>query len=104
MPTTDSRPAGFYYTTEVLAEQSDSSQQHGPHVRNFLDCVKSRKRPHADIEDAHHTNTVCRLGNIAYRVGRVLHWDAGKEQVVGDAEANRLALGTYRAPWKPRGL
>jgi predicted dehydrogenase len=104
LPTTDSRQAGFYYTTEILPEVSDSSQQHGPHVRNFLDCVKSRKRPNADIEAGHATNTVCRLGNIAYRVGRALKWDAAKEQVVGDAQANRLALGTYRSPWKPRGI
>jgi predicted dehydrogenase len=103
-PTTDSRQPGFYYTTEILPELSDSSQQHGPHVRNFLDCVKSRKRPNADIEAGHHTNTVCRLGNIAYRVGRMLRWDAAKEQIIGDAQANRLALGSYRSPWKPRGL
>lgn len=100
----DSRPAGYYYTTEILAEQSDTSDQHGPHVRNFLDCVKSRKRPAADIEAGHYANTVCRLGNIAYRVGRRLQWDAAKEQVVGDAEANALVVGTYREPWKPRGL
>jgi predicted dehydrogenase len=100
----DSRQPGFYYTTEVLPEHSETSQQHGPHVRNFLDCVKSRKRPIADIEAGHYANTVCRLGNIAYRVGRRLQWDAEKEQVIGDAEANRLAIGTYRAPWVPKGL
>ncbi|HUG53973.1 MAG TPA: Gfo/Idh/MocA family oxidoreductase [Vicinamibacteria bacterium] len=104
LPTTDSRQTGFYYTTDVLPEASDSSQQHGPHVRNFLDCVKSRKRPHADIEAGHAANTVCRLGNIAYRVGRRLEWDAEKEQVAGDSEANRLAVGTYREPWVPTGL
>jgi predicted dehydrogenase len=103
-PTTDSRQTGFYYTTEILPEVSDSSQAHEPHVRNFVDCVKSRKRSNADVELAHATNTTCRLGNIAYRVGRTLHWDAGKEEVVGDPEANKLALGTYREPWKPKGL
>jgi predicted dehydrogenase len=103
-PTSDSRQPGYYYTTQILPEQSDTSQQHGPHVRNFLDCVKSRKRPNADIEDGHHANTLCRLGNIAYRVGRKLTWDGAREQVVGDDEANRLAIGTYRDPWKPRGL
>jgi predicted dehydrogenase len=103
-PTTDSRQPGFYYTTEVLPESSDSSQQHGPHVRNFLDCVKSRKRPNADIEDGHHANTLARLGNISYRVGRTLRWDAAREQVIDDPEAQKLAIGTYRDPWKPRGL
>jgi predicted dehydrogenase len=102
--TPDSRQPGFYYTTEILPEQSDSSLQHGPHVRNFLDCVKSRKHPNADIEAGHRANTVGRLGNIAYRLGRRLRWDPTKEQVLGDPEANQLALGTYRDPWKPRGL
>jgi predicted dehydrogenase len=54
----DMRAPGFYYTTDILAEQSDSSEQHGPHVRNFLDCVKSRKRPNADIEDGHRERRV----------------------------------------------
>jgi predicted dehydrogenase len=103
-PTTDSRQTGFYYTTEIMPEQSDSSQAHEPHVRNFVDCVKSRKRPNADVELAHATNTTCRLGNIAYRVGRTVHWDAAKEQVIDDAEANKLVLGSYREPWKPKGL
>jgi predicted dehydrogenase len=103
-PTTDSRAPGFYYTTEIPPEVSDSSVQHLPHVRNFLDCVKSRNRPIADIEDAHYTNTALRLGNISYRLNRTLHWDSSTEQVVADAEANQLAIGTYRDPWKPRGL
>ena len=103
-PTTDSRAPGFYYTTEIQPEVSDSSVQHLPHVRNFLDCVKSRRRAIADIEDAHYTNTALRLGNISYRLSRTLLWDAAKEQVVDDVEANRLAIGTYRDPWKPRGL
>jgi predicted dehydrogenase len=103
-PTPDSRQTGFHYTTVILPEQSDSSQQHGPHVRNFLDCCKSRQRPAADIEDGHRANIVGRLGNIAYRLGRAIRWDPAKEQAIDDAEANRLALGTYREPWAPRGL
>jgi hypothetical protein len=58
----------------------------------------------ADIEDGHRTNVVNRLGNIAYRLGRQLKWDAVAEEVVGDAEANRLVIGEYRAPWIPKGL
>jgi predicted dehydrogenase len=103
-PTTDSREPGFYYTTEIFAEESDSSVQHAPHVRNFLDSVKSRKRPAADIEAAHYANTVCRLGNISYRVGRRLRWDSPTERVMDDPEANELAIGTYRPPWVPKGL
>jgi predicted dehydrogenase len=100
----DSRQPGFYYPTEVLPEHSETSEQHGPHVRNFIDCVKSRARPAADIEAGHLTNTVNRLGNISYRLGRRLEWDADKEVVIGDEEANRLVVGTYRSPWIPKGL
>lgn len=100
----DERQFGYYYTAECLPEQGDSSIQHPTHIRNFVDCVKSRKRPNADIEDGHATNTVCRLGNIAYRVGRKLRWDAVQERVLGDEEAQRLVIGTYPAPWAPKGL
>jgi len=100
----DDRETNVYFTAECMPEQSESSVQGVAHVRNFLDCVKTRKRPNADIEDGHHTNTVCRLGNISFRVGRKLRWDEAREQVVGDDEANRLVTGTYRAPWVPKGL
>jgi hypothetical protein len=103
-PTTDSREPGFYYTTEIYPEESDSSVQHWPHVRNFLDCVKSRQKPASDIECGHYANTVCRLGNIAFRVGRRLRWDSAKERVIDDSQANELVVGTYREPWVPKGL
>lgn len=72
------------------------------HVRNFLDCVKSRSRPVADVEEGHRTATMCHLGNIATRLGRGLRWDAGKEEFVGDADANRRLHYEYRKPWKLR--
>lgn len=69
------------------------------HVRNFLDCVKTRKKPNADIEEGHLTATMCQLGNIATRVGRVLRWDAEKEEVIGDPDANQWLFRPYRKPW-----
>ncbi len=100
----DDREVGYYYTSDTFAEYADSSVQLPMHSRNFLDCVKSRQRPIADIEEGHYTNTVCRLANISYRLDRKLLWDNAKEQVIGDAEANKLVVGTYRAPWTPKGL
>ncbi len=70
------------------------------HVRNFLDCVKTRERPNADVEIGHRTAVMCHLGNIATRLGRSLEWDPKNEQVVGDAEANRWVTRTYRKPWQ----
>ncbi len=70
------------------------------HARNFLDCVKSRKRPNADVEEGHRSAIMCHLGNISTRLGRSLRWDAAKEQIIGDAEANAMLSRPYRGPWK----
>ncbi len=70
------------------------------HVGNFLDCVRSRKRPNADVEEGHRTAVMCHLGNISMRLGRSLKWDSAKEEVAGDPEANRWLMKPYRAPWR----
>jgi predicted dehydrogenase len=73
--------------------------QFRPHVRNFLDCVKSRQTPLADLEGAHQTSIACHLANIAMRTGRVIQWDPGRNDIVGDPAASALLTRTYRAPW-----
>jgi hypothetical protein len=77
----------------------DSKAQFRDHVRNFLECVKSRATPASDLESAHRSATLCHLANISLRLGRSLRWDAVKETIVGDAEADRWLLRPYRAPW-----
>jgi len=61
-----------------------------PHIRNFIDCIKSRKKPTADVEIAHRSNSVCHLINICRDTGRKLRWDPRKERFIGDEEANKL--------------
>jgi hypothetical protein len=68
-------------------------------VANFLDCVKSRARPNADIEEGHRTAVMCHLGNIATRLGRSLRWDAEKEEIIGDPVASKWLTRPYRKPW-----
>ena len=70
------------------------------HVRNFLDCVKSRKQPVLNLELGHHVSTVAHLGNIAFRTGHKITWDAANEKIVGDREADKLVAVKYRKPWK----
>lgn len=70
-----------------------------PHLRNFVECVRSRKRPNADIEEGHKSTRLCHLGNIAYRTGRTLRFDASTETLAGDAEANALLGRSYRKPF-----
>ena len=69
------------------------------HVKNFLDCMQSRKGPTSDVEIGHNSMIACHLGNIAFRLGRQIKWDVDKEEVIGDKEAQRLVMREYRAPW-----
>ena len=66
---------------------------------DFIECVKTRERPFRDIEIAHRTATVSHLGNIAYWLNRPLRWDAEKEEIVGDPEANRWLDRPKREAW-----
>jgi predicted dehydrogenase len=70
------------------------------HVRNFLDCVKSRKRPNADIEDGHRSTSISLLVNIAWLTRSRIEWDADKERITNNADANKLLHYEYRKPWK----
>ena len=60
-----------------------------PHMQNWLDCIKSRELPNADVEIGHRSISVCHLANIARELGRKLKWDPEMEQFVGDEEANQ---------------
>jgi predicted dehydrogenase len=68
-----------------------------PHTKNFIECVKSRQKPNADVELAHTSCSIVHLGNIAYRMRNTkLRYDWDKEQFVDNAEANRLLKREYR--------
>jgi len=70
------------------------------HMKNLLECVESRARPVADIEQGHISSASCILANLSLQLGgRTLRWDPIKHQVIGDAEANRLLARPYRAPY-----
>lgn len=70
------------------------------HVRNFLDCVKSRQKPRADLEVGHRSTTFALLGNIALEVGGRIQWDPKSERIIEPEEANALLHYQYRKPWK----
>jgi predicted dehydrogenase len=69
------------------------------HMQDFLRAIASRGKPVADIEQGYISTTTCILANLALRLGRTLTWDAEKNQVVGDEEANQLLRRPYRQPW-----
>jgi len=76
--------------------EEDSSAKH---MRNFLDCVKSRNRPICDVEIGHRSTTTANLGNIALRSGERIEWDAEREQARNSEQANRMVTGYHRDPW-----
>lgn len=69
------------------------------HHQNFFDCVRTRRRPVADIEQGHRSTTPTLLAGIALDCDRILQWDAVSETFTDDPQANRHLSRTYRAPW-----
>jgi len=89
---------------KVIAEESMAStkSEHDvviDHMRTFVDCVRARRRPAADVEVGHHSTTPGHLMNIAWWLGRRVKWDRKSEQVIDDPKANALLSRRYRAPW-----
>ena len=70
------------------------------HEQDFINAMRSRKKPIMTIEAGHAVGTLCILGNISYRLGRGLNWDAKNERVIGDEAANRLIARPNRSPWR----
>lgn len=80
----------------VRATDGDLDQQA---ARDFLDNVKNRKRPMADIEEGHRSTTFAHLANIALATRKRLEWDAQAERFINCDEANSLLHYQYRTPW-----
>ncbi len=70
------------------------------HFEDFINCIRTRNKPKADVEEAHRSMILCHAANISYRVGnRKLKFDGTNEIFVGDAEANQYLKASYRKPW-----
>ena len=72
------------------------------HMADFVASIRAGRRSHADIEEGYKSTLLCHLGNIAYRVGRVLHCDPQSGRVLNDDEAMRLWTREYRPGWEPK--
>jgi hypothetical protein len=92
-------PQGQLWTEKQEDSTGDAPGDYVRHIRNFLDCVKSRKETRVSAETGHRVATTCHLANLSLRTGRKLAWDADKEVIEGDPEANAMLVRPYRAPW-----
>jgi hypothetical protein len=88
---------------ELVRESNGGSNldQTRLHVDNFIECIKTRERPNADLETVGHPSSMlCHLGNAAWRAKRTLTFDPATRRFAGDADADRfLTRAEYRAPW-----
>jgi predicted dehydrogenase len=94
----NSRPATILQTP--LGDRDFRLPDVGNNQRNnWLDCIRSRRRPVADVEIGARSAQVCQLANIGYWLRRPLRWDPAREEFVDNAEANRLRSRENRRPW-----
>ena len=83
----------------IAARRVNGPEPTPRHARDFLEAVRTRRAPAAPIEEAHRATIVAHLGNIAFKVGRKLVWDAERETVTGDQAVARLLGRQARKPW-----
>jgi predicted dehydrogenase len=78
------------------------TEGYGEHQREFINCVRERKRPPCDALDGHRSTTALHLANISYKTGRKIFWDYEREQILNDSDAARYISKEYRKPWSLR--
>jgi hypothetical protein len=70
------------------------------HIRDFLDCVKSRGRTRANADVACYAHIACHAANIALFLNRKVRYDPARSEFIGDEQANRLRSEALREPWR----
>jgi predicted dehydrogenase len=98
-PRSGRREPGALRTSAIDDRTGNEFDQFKRHARNFLECVRSRQQPVADLESAHRVATACHLANISLRLGRKLRWDQERDSIADDADAQARLERPYRRPW-----
>jgi len=100
----------FYPVNSNDAPVHEEPKLHPPDDQNiqelwadFLDAIKTGRKPVCDLEEIHYSTNVCLLGMLSYKLGRSLEWDGVKEACVGDPEADKLLRREYRKGWEYPG-
>lgn len=85
---------------QVVPLQKSQNKGLDLHVKNFLECIKTRQKTACDIETGAHIARIAHLGNISYRLGHKVFWDHEKQQFINDKKANFMVQAHYRKPWE----
>jgi len=97
----------FYSRNKSKKTLHEEPQLHKPDMQNipelwgdFLDAIKTGRKPICDIEIGHRSTCMSLLGMLSLKLGRSIEWDGENQTIVGDPEAAKLLRRDYRAPWK----
>ena len=88
-----------YVPSELRRERRSGDEPSALHAQHFVRCVRDGEKPRTDALTGHRSSLIAHLGNIAYRAGRKLHWDADREDFVNDPVASRMLGRKARKPW-----
>ncbi len=92
------------YPPEILRKPLGPRDVHlykcDSHSGNFLDCVRTRKRPICDVETGVRAMSILLLGGIAEQLKRPLKWDPQRWHFIDDPEADRMLSAPMRPPWR----
>jgi Oxidoreductase family, C-terminal alpha/beta domain len=95
-PDTDKKPNVHF--APHLDQPND--QNIAPLWANFIESIRTHRRPVRDIEIGHRATNMSLLGMLSLKTRRSIEWDGENEEIIGDAEANKLLRRNYREPWK----
>lgn len=86
------------YKVSAIPPQK-GQDSHEPHMKNFIECIKTRKDPNCTVENGRLVALYAHMGNIALRTGTSLQWDDVKQNFRNNPSANALIRPQYRKPW-----
>lgn len=86
--------------SEELGSNKKALYKSTDHTTNFLECIRTRKETIAPSEVAHRSISVALLGEIAMTTKQKVQWDPEKEQIINNAQASKMLMRDFRAPWK----
>jgi len=90
----------IYDADNKVVESAYGRQGDTPHQDNFIECVRTRAKPNADVEQGHYSTLLCHLANVSYLTGnRKLRFDPKTETFIDAPDANKHFKRTYREPW-----
>jgi predicted dehydrogenase len=82
-----------------LKDSDEHLYESKSHMGNFIDCIKSRKKPISPIETAVQSDLISHLSNAAIRFHRPIKWDPAAEKIIGDDQAAKSLNRELRSPW-----